>query len=468
MVTTFKDYLQLGQLQTKIRSVANERVPPVPELFKILTKKTSFVTDGTFENLLDDPEARVEAVPTTIRGQLDVTGLNPSSFNLAQENQTKIYFRNAITTSLDSGLPQGFTVKVISLETGQQRRLALVVNRKITYVITIFGFNSSADAKSAANMVIVSLDNVSTFEAIASSVNSALASSVNLALNFPRVVVKGNTRGASTESIAAMVTTSGQLSTSLKGLSLSEKAEVADYFKSAIAATLREEGELPVGAFVTAMLSETGVMSYIITMYLDPGADNAIVVNMINSELSSDATWMVISIKVASEAIAANSKITAVSTVSVTGFTQGVSKGVSFKPWYPDWNIEGNHCANNGNIPPFMTSTKIQNQHIFKTQPECCKTWFSYATDECVGGSKKDSAVHKFFPDWMSNSKCSKKLANEFKAWDQKRYDMLEECCSMWFSYAKQTCCDLPGVGGCGGAGVIVFIPDWKSNKCVL
>jgi hypothetical protein len=74
--------------------------------------------------------------------------------------------------------------------------------QKKTNVITMLGFNSSADAKSAANMVIVSLNNVSTFQAIASSVNSAL--------NFLRVMVKGNTLGASTESIAAMVTT-GQL-----------------------------------------------------------------------------------------------------------------------------------------------------------------------------------------------------------------------------------------------------------------
>ncbi len=86
-----------------------------------LTEKTFFITDRTFENPLNDPEARVEALLTTICGQLDVTDLNTSSFTLAQENQTKTYFRNAITTSLCSGLPQGFIVKVISQETGQQR-----------------------------------------------------------------------------------------------------------------------------------------------------------------------------------------------------------------------------------------------------------------------------------------------------------------------------------------------------------
>jgi hypothetical protein len=46
-----------------------------------------------------------------------------------------------------------------------------------------------------------------------------------------------------------------------------------------------ENGVRPSGAYVTATISNAGVVSYTITMYLNPSADNAIVVNAINMEL---------------------------------------------------------------------------------------------------------------------------------------------------------------------------------------
>jgi hypothetical protein len=94
-------------------------------------------------------------------------------------------------------------------------------------------------------------------------------------------------------------------------------------------------------------------------MYLDPGADNAIIVRAINSKLSSGLTWADISSVVASKASAAGSAIAAASTFNVSGFTQGVIKGVSFKPFYPDWLRPEKYCSNDGNSPPFMSHPDI-------------------------------------------------------------------------------------------------------------
>ena len=76
------------------------------------------------------------------------------------------------------------------------------------------------------------------------------------------------------------------------------------------------------------------------------------------------------------------------------------------------------------------------------------------------------SVVEKYYSDCLSRG-CSKKSENLFKSWEQEKYDTLEQCCSEKYSYAKQMCCDSPGMGGCGGAGTTVFLPDWNANKCV-
>ena len=446
MVTNFKAYLESGQLQTKIQSWARERVPTVLELFEVQTVTDSFDTDGTYVNALADPEATVEAISITTYGQLSVTGLDTTSFTSVQEEQAKTHFEVAIKSSLGSDLPPGSTVTVTSLENG-------IIN----YFITMVGFDPSEDASAAADTVVDSLADYSTLQAITTAVSSEPILS--------GITVLSNTQGASVESTVAKVTSSGQFSTSLTGLSTAQKAEVSNYFESAIAETLRGGGELPEGAFVTVTISDAGVVSFTITLHLDIGGDNAMIVSAINSKLSAGSTLTAISNAVASEASAASSAIASASTFSISGFTQGVTKGVSFKPFYPDWLTPGNYCSNDGNSPPFMNQPDIREGYIFTTLAECCAKWFSYAP-ECVGGLGKASVVEKYYPDHASRG-CSKKSENLFKSWEQEKYDTLEQCCREKFPYAKQTCCDLPGMGGCSGAGKTVFFPDWNANKCV-
>jgi hypothetical protein len=245
-------------------------------------------------------------------------------------------------------------------------------------------------------------------------------------------------------------------------LSIVEKAELLEYFESAIATTLQEKGAIPEGAYVTATIGNTGVVSYVITMNLDPGADNAIIVNAINSELALGSTLTAISTLVASEATAATAALaTALSGVSLSGFTPGASKGVSFKPWYPNWMID--NCSNDGNTPAFMSDSDNTKDYIFTTQVDCCKKWFPYAP-ACVKGLAKP--VEKFYPVWLSGG-CSKKLSNNITIWEEDElYDTLEQCCEDKFSFAKPKCCNSPGMGGCGKSGEIVYFPDWTKRKC--
>jgi hypothetical protein len=445
LVNNFNRYLQSGELQTKIRSWAADRVPPVPDLFEVQILGAPINTDGTFVNPLDDPEATVEALSITTSGKLLVTGLVTSSFSSAQEDQAKADFESAIKSSLGSSLPLGSTVKVISLDNG-------VVN----YVITLVGFDSSADATSAAATAANSLENA------LGDISSAIGGTSTLA----GVTVVGNTPGTIIESEAAVVTSSGKLSTGITGLTPTQKIEISDYFESAIAATLIAEGALPEGSYVTATISDTGIVSYVITMHLNPSGDNAIIVKEINSELSSGSTLTVISSAVTSAISSAPGSLpSSLLTVTISGNTPGESKGVSFKPWYPDWGTFGNYCLNDGNNPVSMSKPDNKEYYLFETLAECCANWFAYAPD-CAAGASETSFAEEFYPDWLSAG-CSKKLSSEFKSWEQERYDTLDQCCAENFSYAKQNCCDSLGMGGCDATNEeIIFLPDWKENKC--
>lgn len=137
--------------------------------------------------------------------------------------------------------------------------------------------------------------------------------------------------------------------------------------------------------------------------------------------------------------------------------------GVSFKEWYPNWVNSGSYCSNDGNQPPFMKDSSNSGGYLFKTQKECCDTWYSYA-DECTGSSG-DPTTMKFYPVYLSNG-CSSKPGNEFESWEQERYDTLEACCADKFNYQKGVCCDSPGMGGCTTSGKVVFVPDWENSKC--
>jgi hypothetical protein len=89
------------------------------------------------------------------------------------------------------------------------------------------------------------------------------------------------------------------------------------------------QGVLPAGAFVTVTgISSAGVVSYTITMYNDPAADSSSIVSSIESTLSQSSSLTAIQ----STAIAdstGSSVATALSTLSVSGYTAGDTTGIA-------------------------------------------------------------------------------------------------------------------------------------------
>ena len=112
-----------------------------------------------------------------------------------------------------------------------------------------------------------------------------------------------------------------------------------------------------------------------------------------------------------------------------------------------------------------MYMDENEDDYLFDTKEECCKTWFS--SESCPGSLAVTEP--KFFPDWGSNV-CGQKSA--FKPWEldpSEIYDSLYECCQDKFSYNLEKCCSADGLGGCNaadGAGAIEYLPDWTYNRC--
>ncbi|KAL9183322.1 hypothetical protein ACHAXT_005109 [Thalassiosira profunda] len=401
----FENFVDTGSFQDELlrwANGANEQVPSIPELFAAQVVTDSLTTDGRFANPLADPETTVEVVLVTTTGTLSVAGLNDQAnpMSAAEEVQAIAAFETAIADSLGANLPAGATVTVTGIENGA-----------VSYEITLDGA-SSEFANAAVSNIQSSLDNAATLGAISASTGWT---------------VDGNTAGATSQSVVAEVTITGQLTTTLTGLAdAGERAEASGYFEDAIAATLKAEGALPDGASVAASIDSSGEVSYTVTMHLNPGADNAVVVSGINEQLEAASTQVAIANAVANEAVSGNSSIAALQTFQVTGFTALESAGVSFKLYADD-------CV------------------------------------ASVAGPSADASAEKFYPLYGSGPEggiCLKKTVGEFASYEQERYDSLAECCEAKYSHNMQICCDAPDMGGCGSANT-VYLPDYYSNVCL-
>ena len=365
------------------------------------------------------------------------------------------YFEDAITASLGTDLPEGSSVTVKG-----------IVDGVVSYEISVSA-DSSALATAAVTTINSSLSDDLTLAAITTSVIQASSTSSNPTLvnALLGTNVESNTAGTAETATVAKVTSEGQLTTNLSGLSASEVTEASEYFEGAITKTLEADGALPEGSVVSVTgIDSNGVVSYEIIMYLTPGGDNAILVNGINSKLSSTSTQAAIATEVESEASSSGSLIGALSNVDVTGFIEGESSGVSFEKWYPNWIEYGSHCLNDGNQPLFMRESTNSNYYLFNTQKECCQHWYGYS-DSCEIISGNPDA-EKYYPLY-SDDGCAKKKVTEFKHYEMETaYDTLVECCDEKFFYDKKTCCESPGMGGCSNSSDTVYYPDWLNNVC--
>lgn len=97
MIADFNVYLQSGQLQTKIRSWALERAPPVPELYNVQAVGTSLATDGTYVTPLATADGDSSWYPDFINPEnyCSNDGNTPIYMNKPETKQSYIFTSKA-------------------------------------------------------------------------------------------------------------------------------------------------------------------------------------------------------------------------------------------------------------------------------------------------------------------------------------------------------------------------------------
>ena len=64
----------------------------------------------------------------------------------------------------------------------------------------------------------------------------------------------------------------------------------------------------------------------------------------------------------------------ALSSLSVTGFTAGETTGITANLWYPKFDSDDRGCSNNGFEAPYMKDSP--DYYMFTSKKECCDEWF--------------------------------------------------------------------------------------------
>lgn len=445
IISDFTSFVDSGDLTTEIVTWAQNRAPPIPELWNAQVVTSSFSTSGSYSDPFNDPNGVISAVSVTTTGELTVSGV-PASLTTTQKQELTSYFETSIKGTLDSQglLPSGAVVTVTGISGG-------VVSYEITMNV-----GSQTDANQAVSEVNSFLDESSSLTLIA---NTVVNESSGGSLSLTSLSINSNTAGTSTETTVSKATSTGKLATTIDASSITDIDAVKALFEDSISQTLQSQGVLPKGAFVTVTGIVGGTVSYEITMYNDPSADAGSIVSSIDSALSQSSTLDAISTLVITDS-AALPDASVLATLDISGFTAGATTGVPKNPWYPNFLSGKITCSNDGFTPSFMNDSP--DVYLFSSKKDCCDEWFSY-NPFCATAA---STAKKFYPD-LSTGLCAKKQEKDFESYEVDRYDTLEECCSAKFSsYNYDACCSAPGLGGCAPTGVVVYLPDWTDSNC--
>lgn len=275
---------------------------------------SSFSTSGSYTDPFNDPNGAISATSVTTTGELSVSGF-PEITTSTELNDATAYFETAITQSLeDAGvLPDGAIVTVTGFSDG-----------KVEYEITM-SVSSSSAADDAVAQINTLLSDAATLASITSAVQTEATGGT---LSMTSLSVDSNTAGPAETTTILKATSTGELTTSVDTSSLSsaEITEVETYFENAILEILQAAGSLPEGSYVTVTGIAGGVVSYEITMYGSPDSDMGSIVSSIDSTLSESSSLSAISDAVQS-ASTGSSVETALSTLTVSGFTPGETTG---------------------------------------------------------------------------------------------------------------------------------------------
>jgi len=132
--------------------------------------------------------------------------------------------------------------------------------------------------------------------------------------------------------------------------------------------------------------------------------------------------------------------------------------------FYPNYSPGVNACNNDGNHPNYMNSDP--SFHMFSTAAACCKQYFDWNFDQCIGNIPGICTRSLFYPDWdNSNNRCVDDGKEPKYMTDNAMHYMfsrLEDCCGKHFYYDYQNCVGFRSTPISG-----LFYPDWTGQDHV-
>jgi hypothetical protein len=142
-----------------------------------------------------------------------------------------------------------------------------------------------------------------------------------------------------------------------------------------------------------------------------------------------------------------------------------LSSATSGDMYYPDWTSGEHDCKNDGNAPKYMIQDPNAALWFYTDKEECCRNYFDWKLNDCIGESVSYTGSNKYYPDWSGDSEgCLQDTGSNLapvymqgsSVW---LFDDLESCCKDHFSYSLNSCM------GSSYAGSGKYYPDWSGDS---
>ena len=128
---------------------------------------------------------------------------------------------------------------------------------------------------------------------------------------------------------------------------------------------------------------------------------------------------------------------------------QGKDPVLTNGEYYPNWEVFGDYCTNEGEVPTYMLNN--QKFYLSHTLEDCCEKHFSWDKNKCMGGTITGS--NKWYVIYGASETCLQDClttsGNEYcggivPSWQEENgevFDTQEECCEeMLYWLPKKTC----------------------------
>ena len=99
--------------------------------------------------------------------------------------------------------------------------------------------------------------------------------------------------------------------------------------------------------------------------------------------------------------------------------------------YYPDWSGGSGTCINDGKEPAFMTTNG--HAYLFNTKGDCCKNFYNWDYNTCVGIVETTPSITLFYPDWTDSEHVCKN--------DGKQPTYMNTSPELWMHETLEACC---------------------------